>query len=349
MEEIKITLDKKINDSYTILIKQNVSSMVIDFLKTKKLGNKYAIITDSTVVKLYGFALKKFLKNNEINCEIFSFEKGEEAKKLQTIENLAKEMIEKKFDRKDAIIALGGGVCGDLAGFLASIYMRGIPFIQIPTTLLAMVDASIGGKTGVNLTSGKNLIGTFYQPKAVFIDINYLKTLSLSHIRNGLAEIIKCGVIKDKILFETIEKNLNKILKLEPNILNEIIKKSVKIKTEIVEKDEKEKDLRKILNYGHSFGHIIEKQSAYKLLHGYAISIGMIIANKIAVDKKLLKEEIAERIKNLIKNAGLPITTIKTPTIKDLVTDKKKQGNYIDLIFPTTIGKVVIRKEKINV
>lgn len=346
MSEITINLKSAVDNSYKVIIENGVNQQIPAFLKKSKLGHKYAIITDSKVEKLYGFSLVRFLKKNGIECEMFSFPEGETSKNLKTIENLAAQMIEKGFDRKDAILSLGGGVVGDMAGFLASIFMRGIPYIQIPTTLLAMVDSSIGGKTGVDLASGKNLLGTFTQPKVVFIDPTYLKTLSPKQIRNGLAEVIKCSIIKDEKLFKFIEDNLSKILLREPKTLIKIIEQTVKIKAKIVEKDEKENKERMLLNYGHTFGHAIEKASGFKLLHGYAISIGMVLANKLAVEKKLLDKKSAERIKNLFTKAELPITTMKIPTLKDLSSDKKKFDKVINFILPTKIGKAVIYPEK---
>ncbi len=312
------------------------------YLSKNKIGNKYAIITDSQTAKLFG---KKFLKAIP-NSHLFSFPAGEKSKNISTIATIAEAMIAKNFDRKDAIIALGGGVVGDMAGFLASIYMRGIPYIQVPTTLLAMVDSSIGGKTGVDLPSGKNLLGTFAQAKAVFIDPHFLKTLPKNQIKNGLGEIIKYGVIKDKNLFKFIEQNFQKILNLDPKCINHIIERSVAIKTTIVEKDQKEANIRMLLNYGHTFGHALERLSGYKLLHGYAISIGMVLANKIAVQKKLLKKSDADRIKDLLTKAGLPVTTMKKLTLRDTHSDKKKFGKIINLVLPTKIGKAIIHPEK---
>lgn len=343
---IPINLKSAPKRSYKIIIEAGVTSKIPAHLKSLKLGQKFAIITDSKVEKLYALSFSRLLKNNGIENEIFTFKEGETSKNLKTVETLASKMIEKGFDRQDAIIALGGGVVGDIAGFLASIYMRGISYIQIPTTLLAMVDSSIGGKTGVDLPQGKNLIGTFTQPKAVFIDTNFLKTLPQTQIRNGLAEIIKYGVIRDKKLFEFIEQNLEKILTLDQTALNKIIEHSVKIKTKIVEQDEKEKGLRMILNYGHTYGHAIEKMSNFKLLHGYAIAIGMVLANKLAIEKKLLKPTDSERIKKLFTKAGLPVITMKNPTLKDLQSDKKKSGELISFVLPKKIGEVVISQIK---
>ncbi len=325
-----------------IFIQNNSAQALAKYLSKNKLGNKYAIITDSQTAKLFG---KKFLKAIP-NSQLFTFPAGEKSKNINTVTALAEAMIAKQFDRNDAVIALGGGVVGDIAGFLASIYMRGIPYVQVPTTLLAMVDSSIGGKTGVDLPSGKNLLGTFAQAKAIFIDPSFLKTLPKNQIRNGLAEIIKCGVIKDKDLFNFIERNLEKILSLNSTSIHHIITRSVAIKTTIVEKDEKEANIRMLLNYGHTFGHALERLSGYKLLHGYAISIGMVLANKIAVQKKLLKKSDAERIKNLLTKAGLPVTTIKKLTLKDVYSDKKKISNTINLVLPTKIGHAIIYPEK---
>lgn len=338
---------KIVDDSYKIFIKKGIIHDLPKQLKSLDIGQKYAIISDDKTLKIHGNTIAKFLNKNGIKTEIFSFEAGEKSKTLSTMEDLADEMISKGFNRKDAIISLGGGVVGDIAGFLASIFLRGIPFIQIPTTLLAMVDSAIGGKTGVDLKAGKNLIGTITQPKAVFVDINFLKTLPENQIRNGLGEVIKYGIIKDEKFFNYLEKNLAKIFALDEKVLIYIIEKSIAIKVNVVENDEKEAKNRMILNYGHTYGHALEKMSGYKLLHGYAISIGMIIANEMAIEKGLLKQNDADRIKSLFVKAGLPVYTMKKPTIKDLMTDKKSDGKSINFILPTKIGEVIIYNQKI--
>ncbi len=349
MTKIKVKISNRPQDKYTIFIKENCRDSLPDFLKKNLSANKYAILTDSKTKKIYGDALVKFLKKNKISAELISFEQGEKSKRLTTIEKLAEEMIEKNFDRNCALIVLGGGVTGDIGGFLASVFMRGISYIQIPTTLLAMVDSCIGGKTGVDLQCGKNLIGTINQPKAIFIDINYLKTLPQNQIINGLSEIIKYGVIKDKKLFKYIEKNLEKILDKDISALQYIIEKSIKIKVKIIEKDERELNNERILlNYGHTLGHVLEKMSNYTLLHGFAISIGMVMINRIAVEKKFMKEKDAERIKTLLKKAGLPITSMKKPEAKDILSDKKRSGNFINFVFAKKIGKAIIHQEKIT-
>ncbi|MBT4916819.1 3-dehydroquinate synthase [Candidatus Peregrinibacteria bacterium] len=346
MAKVATKLKKRINDSYRIIIEKNISRQIPQYLEELELGKKYAIITDTIVEKLFAKKLQNALKRKKIKSEIFVIKKGETSKTLKTVEEVAIKMIEKGIDRHDAVIALGGGVVGDIAGFVAAIYMRGIPYIQVPTTLLAMVDSAVGGKTGVDLPVGKNLIGTITQPKAVFIDIAYLKGLPDKQVKSGLSEIIKYGVIKSKRLFKYIEKNLDDILKKDEEALKHIIKESIRIKTKIVEKDEQEGNLRMILNYGHTYGHALEKLSGYKLLHGFAISVGMVIMNKIAVERGLLKQKHSDRITELLKRAGLPTTALKTPTKKQLLGDKKKQGDYINFVLPVKIGKAVIQPEK---
>ncbi len=347
MPIINLRLKEKVVKSHKIYVEDGITKQIPEILKKMEVGEKYAIITDTIVEKLFAKKLQNALKRKKIKSEIISFKKGEQSKTMSTVEKLGEEMIKKGFDRHDAVIALGGGVVGDIGGFLASIYMRGIPYIHIPTTLMAMIDSAIGGKTGVDLKSGKNLMGTITQPKAIFIDTNYLKNLPIKQIQNGLAEVIKYGVIKDKRLFKFLERNMDKILKKDPIALKHILKRSIKIKINIVRKDEKEETgLRAILNYGHTYGHALEKLSGYKLLHGFAISIGMIIANKIAVKKGLMKEKHAQRIKKLLETTGLPVTTMKNVTKKDLLSDKKKEGDYVNLILATKIGKAIIVKAK---
>lgn len=342
--KIDLKLNKKINNSYTILIKKNCQQEILKFIKQNYPNSKCGIISDSKVAKLYGQKMLRELQKNNIESDIFTFPAGEKSKNLKTIEDITTQLSKAEYSRKDIVIALGGGLTGDIAGFIASIFMRGIDFIQIPTTLLAMVDASIGGKTGVNLSTGKNLVGSFKQPKAVFVDQDFLSTLSPKQIKSGLAEVIKYGVIKDLALFEFLEKNSQKILNLDEGSINKIIQKSVQIKASIVEVDEKESGERMKLNYGHTYGHAIEKNSDYKLLHGYAISIGMVLENKIAIERKLLSPSNSQRIKNLIKLYGLPFVTMKKPKLEQLKKDKKKDIDHIKIILPTKIGDCIIDK-----
>lgn len=347
MKIIKAKHKKIIDDSYKIFLEKGILNKLSAVLKKSKFGQKYALITDTRTEKIYGKWLAALLNKKGTKTELFNFEAGEKSKTLRTIEDLAEKMVNKNFSRKDCVIALGGGVVGDIAGFLATIYMRGISYIQIPTTLLAMVDSAIGGKTGVDLNCGKNLLGTIAQPKAVFVDINLLKTLPENQIRNGLGEIIKYGVIKDEKFFSYLEKNLAKIFAHDEKALNYIIQKSIEIKVKVVEHDEKETKNRMILNYGHSYGHALEKLSGYTLLHGYAISIGMVIINELAVKKGFLKQKDANRIKELLIKTGLPVFSMQKPTNKDLLSDKKSEGNSINLVLPTKIGDAIIYNQKL--
>lgn len=347
MPIIRLRLKEKLIKSHKVYVEDGITKRIPEILAKMEVGKKYAIITDTVVEKLFAKKLQNALKRKKIQSEIICFKKGEQSKTMATAEKIGEEMVKKGIDRQDAVIALGGGVVGDLAGFVASMYMRGIPYVHIPTTLMAMVDSAIGGKTGVDLKNGKNLMGSIYQPKAVFVDIAYLKGLPVKQLQNGLAEVIKYGVIKDKKLFKYLEKNMDAIMKKDPNALEFILKRSIKTKVDIVRKDEREKlGLRATLNYGHTYGHALEKLSSYKLLHGHAISIGMVIVNNLAVAKKVLKEKTANRIKKLLKLAGLPVTTMKKVTKKDLLSDKKKEGDYVNLILATKIGKATIVKAK---
>ncbi len=347
MKEIKLKFKKNFKKSSSVLIGFDLTDALISKLKKDKIGKRYCVITDEKVFKLYAESFVKSLKKNGFSVDVIVLPTGENQKKLVTIENLANKMVEKKFNRKDAIISFGGGVVGDISGFLASIYMRGMPYIQIPTTLLAIVDASVGGKTGVNLKSGKNLLGTFHQPKYTVIDIKYIEKLPEKHIRNGLSEIIKCSVIGSLPLFKFIEQNYKKILSFDKEPVLKIVEDALAVKIKFVEEDEEDKGSRMKLNYGHTFGHLLENLSCYTLLHGYAVSIGMVLANKIAVKKKLLSSADAERIKKLLKDVGLPTTTMQKVQFKDLVVDKKMEDGYVNIILPKKIGEAVILREKL--
>jgi 3-dehydroquinate synthase len=263
---------------------------------------------------------------------------GEEYKKLETVESILNALFEHKFDRKSLLIAFGGGVIGDMTGFTASLYQRGIDFIQIPTTLLSQVDASVGGKTGVNNKYGKNLIGAFYQPKAVYIDPAFLETLPEREFAAGVAEIVKMAVMFDKDYFEFLmEADLK-----DEEVLKETIRRSVELKAWVVNQDEKEAGIRAVLNYGHTFGHVVENETNYTTyLHGEAVAIGMVMANALAVELGLMNEEEAERIKTLLEKSSLP-TTYEIRDVDDFYEhfflDKKSANNSIKFILPQGIG-----------
>lgn len=353
-EIITVKLKNHEDKSYNILIENGLLTKIQTKLNAE---SKYAIISDQKVAKLYGNDLLKRLKKAGIKCNLFTFPPGDGSKKLKTVEKLMDQLVENQFNRKDKIIALGGGVTGDIAGFTASIYMRGIGYIQIPTTLLAMADSSVGGKTGVNLATGKNLAGSFYQPEAVLIAPSVLKTLPETEYKNGLSEVLKYGVIYDNKMFKLIEDNApllnkspNKWKTTELKLIIGLIKKSCSIKAKIVEQDEKEGGLRMILNYGHTMGHALETLSDYKISHGQAIASGMKLANKIAVNNNILNETSADRINNLItllqlenQNASKYLKKANTDQIWQIILrDKKSTAGKPKFVIPDSIGRVII-------
>jgi 3-dehydroquinate synthase len=270
---------------------------------------------------------------------------GEQYKTLETVEQILNECFEHKLDRKSLLIAFGGGVIGDMTGFTASLYQRGIDFIQIPTTLLSQVDASVGGKTGVNNKYGKNLIGAFYQPKAVYIDPAFLKTLPKREFAAGFAEIVKMAVMFDKSYFDFLkEADLSDEIQLK-----EAIRRSVELKAWVVNQDEKEAGIRAVLNYGHTFGHVVENETNYTTyLHGEAVAIGMVMANALAVELGLMSQEDAKEVKHLLERAELPTEyTIKNidDFYEHFFLDKKSMNNTIKFILPESIGKYRIVKD----
>lgn len=343
MKTLHVGLEER---SYPIHIGKGCLKTVGLKLAEMQIANKYCIVTDDKVEGLYGNTLMQILKEAGISAEIISFSNGEQNKNLATVADLASKMAILKFDRKDAVIALGGGVPGDIAGFLASSYMRGIPFVQIPTTLLAQVDSSVGGKTGVDIPEGKNLVGAFYQPKAVFIDTDVLATLEEKEVLGGLAEVIKYGVIRDSAFLNYLDENRKNVLEKNSSILSEVIYTCCKIKAEVVAEDEKEADIRRILNYGHTIGHAVEAASKFTLIHGLAVSIGMVAVNKIAVEMGLLQQQESDAILELLKAYGLPTEIPAELDRKEiegfLLTDKKTVGGKVFFVLPVSGGKIKI-------
>jgi len=311
--------------------------ITIDALPTLHFDTNVVIVTNPTVS---GYHLKALLdKVTATTLNIVTIPDGEEYKTLKTVENILDECFQHKLDRKSLLIAFGGGVIGDMTGFTASLYQRGIDFIQIPTTLLSQVDASVGGKTGVNNKYGKNLIGAFYQPKAVYIDPGFLKTLPSREFAAGVAEVVKMAVMFDKDFFEYL-KNINFS---QEETIKEMIRKSVELKAWVVNQDEKEAGIRAVLNYGHTFGHVVENETNYtKYLHGEAVAIGMVMANALAVELDMFTQEEANEVKKLLERASLPTNYM----IKDVNTfyehfflDKKSAKGSIKFILPDGMGK----------
>ena len=338
------------NNSYEVTIKQGIINTIGEELNRIGINKdrKILIVSNKEISNLFGEKVLNSLKKYNFSANIFNIKAGESYKNLASLSDIYNTAFEFGLERNSLMIALGGGIVGDVTGFAAATWLRGIDYIQIPTTLLSMVDSSVGGKTAVNHPKGKNLIGAFYQPKAVFIDPETLGTLPKREFKAGMAEVIKYGIIKDKVLFEYLEneENRDKILNLEIKSLIQIINNSIQTKACIVSEDEKENGIRAILNYGHSFGHVIENLCGYgEYLHGEAISIGMKIAGDIATEKNLWFKEDSLRQDNLIKSYGLPTQTPKMKKDKVLTIlmgDKKVREGKMRFILPKEIGEVDI-------
>ena len=345
------TLHVELGDNrYPLVVGTGLLNSIGAFLTSHTKSNKVLIVSDTYVKTCYLPVVLKSLKDVGLDACTIEVPGGEESKSLAQFARIQDSLVEHQLDRGSLIIALGGGVIGDLAGFAAAVYMRGIPYVQIPTTLQAQVDASVGGKTAINHPKGKNLIGAFHQPKLVVIDVDTLKTLPQRDIRAGLIEVIKMGVIRDAPLFERVEEDLEAILNLDDTTLIEIISQACINKAEIVAKDEKESRLRMVLNYGHTFGHALEAVTHYnRYRHGEAVSIGMNCAAQLAVNLGMFSETDFQRQRALLKRAQLPITLPADLTPEALCDamylDKKTLGGKLRLILPTRIGEVVIRDD----
>ena len=300
------------------------------------------IITDANVAEIAGGRMLELIRSNGFKVELAAFPGGEDHKNLATIGALTERMAEIGLDRHSTVIALGGGIPGDVAGFAASVYMRGIRYIQVPTTLLAQVDSSVGGKTGVNLPQGKNLVGTFHQPSLVFIDVSFIKTLPEREYLTGLAEVIKYGIIWDSSFFGFLEQNQTAIGSRDPECLQQMVHRCCAIKADIVAQDETEGGIRALLNLGHTFGHALEALTGYRRYnHGEAVAIGIVLGARLAAESGRLSPGDHDRIKSLIFSLGLP-TTYERLASDDIITqmrrDKKSVGGRLQLVLPTRIG-----------
>ncbi len=346
MKKISVGLGER---AYDILIENGLLSAVGADLRERAIAKRYVVVADSHVAEILAPRLLASLAEAGLRADLVTFPRGEESKHLATVAGLASHLARLGVDRKDGLIALGGGVTGDITGFLAAIYMRGIPFVQIPTSLLAQVDSSVGGKTGVDIPEGKNLVGAFYQPRRVYIDSSVLLTLPREELLNGLAEVIKYSVIYDAEFFAFLAEKRAAILAMDLPVLEEVIARCCAIKAEVVAADEREADLRRILNFGHTLGHAVEAASNYALPHGLAVGMGMVAACELAVGKGVFAQDKAEAVRRLIADYGLPV---KIPAefapahVKSfLKTDKKTVGGRPFFVLPTAIGKVIITDE----
>jgi 3-dehydroquinate synthase len=348
---IEVLLGEK---SYRIVTGANQISYLEKFLSDKNYS-KIIIITDENVANLHLAKLTEVLSNGKISTNIIVTKPGESAKSFANLEKIAEEILSKEIDRKSLIIAFGGGVVGDLSGFLASILLRGIDFIQIPTSLLAMVDSSVGGKTAINSKHGKNLIGSFYQPKLVICDPNFLLSLDSRQMKAGYAEIVKSALIKDKDFFKFLDQNLEDkfLAKTDLEYLSILIAKSCEIKAKIVSEDETEQESRMLLNFGHSFAHIFETETNYsdEILHGEAVSIGMVMAAEMSKNYQLITAEDVSKISSHLKRAGLPISANQIRASwnienlsRHLYKDKKTENKNLTFVLLKDIGDAIVRK-----
>ena len=343
--EQTLTVDLK-ERSYPIHIGSGILPKLGEYLRAQLRPLRYAVIGDEAVAGLYGNTILASLAAAGLEGELFTFPSGEAGKRLSTVEHLAQSMSCRGVDRSHAVLALGGGVSGDMAGFLAAVYMRGIPFAQVPTSLLAQVDSSVGGKTGVDIEGGKNMIGAFHQPRLVLIDTEVLRTLPERELLSGMAEVIKYGAALDADFFRYLEKHISCILALDANCLHHVIAHCCILKARIVEEDEREGGLRRVLNFGHSIGHAVEAASDFKLAHGFAVSIGMCAAADLAAACGFAPPTLREEIAALLSACGLPTAIPPELDRKRIAAlmqmDKKNMGRHLFFVMPTELGKVMV-------
>jgi 3-dehydroquinate synthase len=344
MRIVKVPLGER---SYEIRIGRGLLARLGAECAKLKPGRRCAVISDTNVAPRYARAALRSLARAGLEPFLITVPAGETAKSLKTVQSCYDQLAAHRLERKSFIVALGGGVTGDLAGFVAATYLRGIAFVQVPTTLLAQVDSSVGGKVGVNLRAGKNLVGSFYQPRLVLCDLDTFKTLPSREFRAGLAEVIKYGIIYHAALFRQLERELPKLLKRESKILADVVARCCEIKAEVVAQDETETGLRAILNFGHTIGHGLEAISGYgKYLHGEAIAIGQVAAAELSAQLTGLPADDVERIRELFERAGLPVrvklgAAQRKKLFAAMQLDKKVSGGEIKFVLAERIGKVV--------
>ncbi|MEC4819216.1 MAG: 3-dehydroquinate synthase [Scytonema sp. PMC 1069.18] len=346
MASISVNLPQQ---SYEIAIAPSGLDKLGEYMSNLQLGKKVLVVSNPMIFKHYGERAIASLESAEFEVATCILQPGERYKTLNSVQKIYDTALENRIERSSTMVALGGGVIGDMTGFAAATWLRGIHFVQVPTSLLSMVDASIGGKTGVNHPQGKNLIGAFHQPRLVLIDPEVIKTLPMREFRAGMAEVIKYGVIWDSQLFSEMEesKRLDQMRYVKPELLESILTRSCQAKADVVSKDEKEAGLRAILNYGHTIGHAVESLTGYRVVnHGEAVAIGMVAAGQIAVELQMWQKEETERQHALIQKTGLP-TQLPSgldidAIVESLQLDKKVKAGKVRFILPTQIGSVTI-------
>ncbi len=342
MIRVPVRLRRTVDESYGICIGCGLGPRLSVDLRRRRLGRRYIIVTDSHLHNAEGEAMLAIFKRRGLTADLVSFPAGEGSKTRRVRDEIEDAIIDLGAGREAALVALGGGVVGDLVGFVAATFNRGIPYVQVPTTLIGMVDSAIGGKTGINHRAGKNLIGAFHQPAAVYIDVDYLKGLPERHFASGMAEVVKCGVIAGRGLFHLLEARLDRVARRDPELMSRIIEACCRIKARVVMEDPRESNRRKILNFGHTIGHALETLSGYRMAHGEAVSIGMVAEARIACRAGLLSAKAASRITELIARLGLPgsIPEAMAPAAILAVArrDKKARLGRIAYALPMRIG-----------
>lgn len=344
MRTVRVSLGDR---SYNIHVGNGLLPRLGEYCRQSKLGERCAVITDSNVAPHYADATIRALRQGGFVPKMVTIPAGEGSKSLKIVAECYDQLAAHRLERRSFVIALGGGVVGDLAGYVAATYLRGISLVQVPTTLLSQVDSSVGGKVGINLKAGKNLVGAFHQPKVVVCDLDTLSTLPAREYRAGFGEVIKYGLIKDAELFGRLEKELDDLLKRNPSKLINVVARCCAIKAEIVAADETENSLRKILNFGHTIGHAIETVFGYdKFLHGEAISIGQVAAAHLSARLTELDPKSVSRLRELLERAGLPVSVNLSPKQRDALfdamrLDKKVTAGEVKFVLASRIGEVV--------
>ena len=339
MDRLRVELGVK---SYDIAFSDSFCELPSELAKIGS-PRKLLIVTDSNVEKLYGEEVKELLDENGYDVALYAFAAGEENKNMQSILGICEACINHGMDRKSQIVALGGGVVGDMAGFAAAIYMRGISFVQIPTTLLSQSDSSVGGKTGIDFCDAKNILGAFHQPRLVYINVSTLKTLPQNQFVSGMGEVIKHGIIRDADFFDYVADNKETIKALDANTLIELSKKNCSIKAEVVSCDEKENGLRAILNFGHTIGHAIESAFEFAMTHGECVGLGMIAVCHIAYNRGTIAQGFLQKVEEVLAEYGFA-TRVELPSFDCIYSymskDKKKDNGALKFVLPLKMGEV---------
>jgi len=339
---VPVRLRRTVDESHDIRIGRGLGPRISVDLRRRALARRFVVITDDNLASRHGRRLLGALRRRGLAADILVIPAGEASKTRRVRDHLEDRLIAIGADRGTALVALGGGVVGDLAGFVAATFHRGIPFVQVPTTLVGMVDSAIGGKTGINHPDGKNLIGAYHPPAAIYIDIDYLKTLPPRQFRAGLAEVVKCGVVADPDLFETLERWPDRVLRRDPDLLSRVIESCCRIKARVVSEDPRESGRRTILNFGHTIGHALETVSRYRIAHGEAVAMGMVAEARIAARAGLGTEALVPRIAGLLAALGLPTAVPARHAAAAILAvarrDKKARGGRIACALPVRLG-----------